>query len=297
MAYGFATTGDGDHMLKDGLIGAGIGGAIGGFGGDLFSGSSNGVSNVGNNLLVAANSKAAMVSTWGAKALGTGGQQLTVNPINNSYVKNTTSSNSIFQNVSNVEWNGLYKSDLINYYKSTYHTEPTAKQLGDEYEKIFYDWESPRPVDFKMNDKRWEDAQGRNTVPDMTAMAYYQEFEDGTPVGPPNLVPEGSAYEVKAGNKGIYLSSNDAQIKGHLDNMAARFKKEIAKGFEPQFTLVTVQGVPYSEGIHKYASDRHINFTHLTGLYRIVNGRWEFRFINSMQRFWYGLKRAFKGSL
>ena len=29
----------------------------------------------------------------------------------------------------------------------------------------------------------------------------------------------GSAYEVKAKNKGLYLSSNTYQVKGHIDNL------------------------------------------------------------------------------
>lgn len=66
-------------------------------------------------------------------------------------------------------------------------------------------------------------------------------------------------------------------------------------GFKPQFVLITTADPGYSFGIHSYASKKKIDFYHYAGQYRIVNGRWEFRFVKHFfRKLSYAIKKAIK---
>ena len=188
-------------------------------------------------------------------------------------------------------WKDFYKTDLKRYYKEEYGTDGSENDLGTAFEDIFYNYMISEHTNgeimhnFRRNNTLWDDAHDRNTVPDFSADAIYAKTILGIPYGPIYPVIGGSEYELKQSkNRGIYLSSNNYQIKGHLDNMAARFRNEIANGFRPDFTLITTADVFFSLTIGKYAASRNIDYYHRSAQYRLVNGVWKFRFIGIFRR-------------
>ncbi|MDE1191737.1 MAG: RHS repeat-associated core domain-containing protein [Arachidicoccus sp.] len=85
MAYGFFHNNDGGSMLKDGLIGAAIGAAAGGFSGDLFGGAGGAGNASISNVLNAVNSKAANIASIAVHA-ASGAAQMTGNfGVDNAY--------------------------------------------------------------------------------------------------------------------------------------------------------------------------------------------------------------------
>jgi hypothetical protein len=181
-------------------------------------------------------------------------------------------------------WHNFYKKDLITYANSTgYCTTCTENQLGTLFEDIFLNYMTEEhgggaaAHNFRRNNTLWDDDNDRNTVPDFTADAGYTKTWLWIPYKFIR-VPEGSAFELKQSKRrGIYLSSNDYQIKGHINNLAARFSTQIADGFQPTFTLVTTYDVSWSPSISAYAAERNIQYFHRKLEYKIVNGVWKFR--------------------
>lgn len=97
-------------------------------------------------------------------------------------------------------------------------------------------------------------------------------------------VVEASAWEIKQNNgKGIYLSSNNSQIKGYILNLAAKHGKDIATGnYHPMLTLITTFDVNYSPGILGFATFNRVQYTHYRSIYRMVNGKYQFKFVNAL---------------
>jgi RHS repeat-associated protein len=160
------------------------------------------------------------------------------------------------------------------------HCNPCSEnQLGDLFEMIFGDYvngmypERSKLFGFKKNSEKFSDADDRNTVPDFTSNTI--DSYDGA------TVPNSAIYEVKQKNR-VYLSTDEGQIKGHIDNLAAKHASRMARGFTPEFTLVTVGGVKYSKGIAKYAASKGIAYTHMTIQYsESSSGQWNFRFVTA----------------
>lgn len=86
---------------------------------------------------------------------------------------------------------------------------------------------------------------------------------------------------MKQKNGSVYLSSNNKQIKGHIDNLAAKHRSDIANGFKPDFTLITTFDASFSSKTLKYASEAKVYFQHRKAQYKIVNGNYKFRFVNA----------------
>jgi len=91
---------------------------------------------------------------------------------------------------------------------------------------------------------------------------------------------------------GLYLSSNDGQIRGHIDNLRARFNAEYRHpGFRAILVLVTTADVVPSPGMKKYAENnvRSVVFSHIHAEYAEVrkpNGKvvWYFRFVKKVSK-------------
>jgi RHS repeat-associated core domain len=186
-------------------------------------------------------------------------------------------------------WKSFRKSDLRNYYILTHNSQPTENDLGIFFEDIFYNYmleTEPYALkihNFRRNYTLWDDANDRNTIPDFVSDAAYYEYIVGIPVKF-NYVHEGSAWEAKQSkNRGVYLSSYNYQIKGHIDNLAARFKKQIAEGFWPTFTLITTADVIWSPKTLIYAAFKHIEYEQRIMQYKITNGKWEFRSVGILE--------------
>ncbi len=181
----------------------------------------------------------------------------------------------------------FYKSDLITYTQSK-GISPTENNLGEQFENIFEEYlTSSFPVQTKaMNFRRagkvWTEGTGRNSKPDFISDDFYDQVADCW-ICPERIkrVSEGSGYEVKQNNRrGIYLSSNDAQIKGHIDNLAAKHSADIATGnYNPSLTLITTYDVSWSPSITRYAGSRNVQYTHRRAMYKMVNGKYQFKFV------------------
>jgi len=80
-------------------------------------------------------------------------------------------------------------------------------------------------------------------------------------------------FEVKQMSRGLYLSSNEWQLQGHIDNLAAKFRDLIKRGYYPILHVVTTADVRFSPRIEKYANDRNVGYSHWAMNYRIVTGK------------------------
>lgn len=185
------------------------------------------------------------------------------------------------------DWQDLYKSDLIVYSRLRgLCVICTDNKMGYIFEDIFEGFMATKfaahLMDFsKYTGPKWSFG-GRNTVPDFTATNGYTEFFSRRPV----FVRHGSIYEVKNKWGGLYLSSNSGQVRGHINNLAARHRFHLNATrltinrfiWSPDLTLVTTRDTPYSPTIFAYAARRRIAYYHVTAEFKIVNGNWSFRF-------------------
>ena len=176
-------------------------------------------------------------------------------------------------------WQSLYKSDLSTYYSATNSGRTgDANQLGAAFEAIFGRVVQQTPVLIPFNINRYNGppftGNGRNTVPDFIGNGIYLPAAQ-----PPQFIAGGNWFELKAKNGGLYLSSNQYQVKGHIDNLASEFRNRIAtSGFRPTLWLVTTADVRYSQAISNYALGQQVVYGHAYLEYRIVNSSYEFRF-------------------
>jgi RHS repeat-associated protein len=183
-------------------------------------------------------------------------------------------------------WKGFYKKDLIAYAQATGKcTTCSENQLGEIFEEIFEAYmEDEHPVGDKLHNFRraqnlLTDANDRNTKPDFVADDYYNAA--AWPFPPLIIkVAEGSIYEVKQNNgRGIYLSSNTGQLKGHIDNQVAKTIGHKSRGYVgPNITLITTADVKYSWSNYFYAAMLGANFWHRSAMFKIVDGKYKFEF-------------------
>ncbi|WP_425556397.1 DUF6443 domain-containing protein [Hymenobacter saemangeumensis] len=170
-------------------------------------------------------------------------------------------------------WHSLSKSDLSTYYSSTHNGQVgDANQLGATFEGIFGRLASHLKV--LPYTGRPFTGTGRNTVPDFRGPAGYWPKR-----GIPRVVPNGAWYELKAKNGALYLSSNQYQIKGHIDNLSLQFSRQIqTSNFRPVLWLVTTADVKYSASIASHALGKNVSYGHAHIEYRIVNNTYQFKF-------------------
>ena len=189
-------------------------------------------------------------------------------------------------------WQPLYKSDLIDIYKEKFHKDPTENELGTYFEDQLEKVVTKRNVgnlgmNMKRNSEKYTDADDRNTVPDFVgdAVTGYKNSS--------KRIPGGSIIEVKQKKGGLYLSSNDYQIKGHIDNLRKRMSRAINnnRGFSPKMALVTTADVSASPKMYKYALSENIEFVHIHAeFYREVtnDGKivFHFRFVKHVTKYY-----------
>ena len=290
---GWAATGIFQGMSQAGIMatttlgGAIIGGVVDYLtGGDGFTGAALGAGiGLGSNFASAFKWKG-VVNVLGkvAPSIAVQGANLASGAFDNG----TTNPYASFASVGGSdEWKPFYKSDLITYTQSK-GISPTENNLGEQFENIFEEtMTSNFPVQtklmrFRRAGKVWTEGTGRNSKPDFVSDDFYDQNDDCW-VCPAKMkwVIEGSGYEVKQNSgRGIYLSSNDAQIRGHIDNLAAKHAADIATGnFKPSLTLITTYDVSWSPSITRYAGFQKVQYTHRRAMYRIVNGKYQFKFV------------------
>ncbi|MFT3748129.1 MAG: DUF6443 domain-containing protein [Agriterribacter sp.] len=184
------------------------------------------------------------------------------------------------------DWKPLYKEDLKRYYKDKYGTGGSENDLGSEFENIYEDYIDANPVlEYVTNIKRYNGPPfkggDRNSKPDFVGDSYII----GEQI---KILKYTDWFELKQKNGGLYLSSNDDQIKGHIDNLrraAQHLYIQYARlHFQAKFYLITTADVGGSISMSRYARSQKVFFEHTHAEYRIFKGKWQFRFIKLVSR-------------
>ena len=179
-------------------------------------------------------------------------------------------------------WSDFRKADLRLYSQQNGTCFPCDENdLGSSFERLFFatSWRNEPGMSaimkLRYNVDTWKNGGIRNTRPDFVGdrsilvglfpIRYKQ-------------VREGNAFEVKQKNGGVYLSTSVNQIKGHIQNLAARHSGVKQLGFHPMFQLVTTSDVKYSTSIAAFARSLGVKYQHRYAQFRIRNGSWQFRF-------------------
>ena len=121
-----------------------------------------------------------------------------------------------------------------------------CKRIGRFYYHYFFVCPHFNIPDYFADHFQGIEGTGRNPKPDFVSDDFYDENDDCW-ICPKKIkwVIEGSGYEVKQNNgKGNYLSSNDRQIRGYIDNLAVKHAADIATGnYNPSLNLMTTYDV------------------------------------------------------
>jgi len=184
----------------------------------------------------------------------------------------------------NTSWALLYKKDLNVYFYTNNGRNGTSNELGTLFEDLFEQsipngyWDAFNTV---ANIDLFVGSGSRNTIPDFIADVYYMKRLMRFPYASPERVPGGAWLELKAKGGGLYLSSNQGQVTGHILNLAVEQSNNISTkpGYNPLLMLITTADVPYSRSIASFANSKKVSYAHFYAEYRIVNNVYEFRFI------------------
>jgi hypothetical protein len=181
---------------------------------------------------------------------------------------------------SSSSWKPLYKSDLQSYVGSS-----DENVLGKRFEKLFEAFSTTdllmRTSNVRPNGNSDVFKGGfRNTAPDFVGDAYVTVKKG--PVTTNTTIRGADWYELKQKSGGLYLSSNEDQIAGHIDNIRNNtdyaYRKYGRLGYQSKLYVVTTADVKYSEAIYERAFKNNVLYEHLHAEYRKVNNNWQFRF-------------------
>lgn len=166
----------------------------------------------------------------------------------------------------------LDKKTFIDHYKKSFCQECTEGQLqskaGLYFESQFAAYAKAITAS-KFNFRKGTKLYGpRNTVPDFIA-DFIREYDNGRA---PTTVSGAVAYEVKAKEGTLYLSTNTNQIKGHIDNLSSKFRFMKSYG-QPALTLVTTSDVSLSKSLIEYAISKGVKLMQVKSYYTMVNGQ------------------------
>lgn len=195
------------------------------------------------------------------------------------YTVSTGATNQYVQFASNVKWQPLYKKDLIAYAGST-----DDNVLGATFERLFGAFALTDPLMRSSNVRPHGIGKFtggfRNTAPDFVGDAFVSEKKGKIRVN--TTIKGADWYELKQKTGGLYLSSNEDQIAGHIDNMRNSadyaYKKYGRLGYQSKLYIVTTADVKYSDDIYERAYKNNVLYEHIHAEFRIVNNKWEFRF-------------------
>ncbi|MBX9784358.1 MAG: hypothetical protein K2X48_13795 [Chitinophagaceae bacterium] len=177
------------------------------------------------------------------------------------------------------DWKPLYKSDLQRYVGST-----DENTLGTEFERLFAMFSLTDPLmrasNVRPNGRNIFTGGFRNTAPDFVGDAYVSEKKGRVRIN--TTIKGADWYELKQKTGGLYLSSNEDQIAGHIDNMRNSadyaYRKYGKLGYQSKLYVVTTADVKYSQAIYELAFKNNVLYEHIHAEYRIVNNKWQFRF-------------------
>jgi hypothetical protein len=184
-------------------------------------------------------------------------------------------------------WKPLYKADLQLYFREKNNeVPPTENQLGDLFMDLFEDYVDEKPfLKHETNVRRYGGPKftggDRNTVPDFIG--------DVLVVGKKTTRVKGSDwFELKQKGGGLYLSSDEGQIRGHIDNIKRNSEDMYVKygrlGYQSKFWVITTADVKFSPGISTQARLNNVAYEHVHAEYRIVKNKWQFRFKKIVSR-------------
>lgn len=207
--------------------------------------------------------------------------QLQTNGVGNASQSSSASAgpeNLTNNDSNNNDWQPLYKADLIRYVGSS-----DENLLGITFEKLFAKFSLTDPLMRATNVSPYEGkftGGFRNTVPDFVGEAYVDEIKGGVKVT--TIIKGADWYELKQKSGGLYLSSNEDQIAGHIDNIRNStdyaYRKFGRLGYQSKLYIVTTADVKYSEDIYERAFKHSVLYEHIHAEYKIVNNIWHFRF-------------------
>jgi hypothetical protein len=255
--------------------------------GGIVAGASSGF--IGHSLRLFGNAVGNAVNSFTKSSLipGNGGLRNGVVSINNDEPKKIP-----------ITWEPLTKNILKNEVARVWRSGqlPTENDYGRVFETWYENWVIENGYSFgdaniHKNNYVMETDLIRNTSPDFFGDEQVYLFSGRTMFGFPKSkkinVDNAHAYELKAKGGGLYLSSNQSQMKGHIDNMANIFASLVGlyskAAFYPKVTLVTTSDVKYSPGIASYAAARQVVYEHIIAEYRYgENGNFEIRFTRSI---------------
>jgi RHS repeat-associated protein len=184
-------------------------------------------------------------------------------------------------------WNPLYKSDLKLFYKQKYGNDGTENELGSEFENIFDDYikNTLTSIFYKYETKVRKyigpkfTGNGRNTVPDFIGDVLLIRKK-----GEPIRIKGSDFFELKQKSGGLYLSSNEDQVRGHIDNLRSStdyaYKKYSNVKYQSKLWVITTADVKFSPNIEQHAFIRNVKYQHIHAEYKynISSGSWDFRF-------------------
>jgi hypothetical protein len=166
----------------------------------------------------------------------------------------------------------LTKSVLLQYVKENYCEDCSSGKLqqvtGQFFERQFEAFASgvtPSKFKFRKGTKLYGP---RNTVPDFIA-DFIREYKSGRA---PTRVQGAVAYEVKAMNGSLYLSSNTNQLMGHIDNLSDKFRFMSSYG-KPHLTLATTYDVNIGTSVTNRAAEKGVGLNQVVSYYTMVNNQ------------------------
>lgn len=185
------------------------------------------------------------------------------------------------------DWKPLYKSDLQLYFREKNNeAPPTENELGNLFMDLFGDYVKEKPfLTYEKNVRRYGGPKftggDRNTVPDFIGDVLF--------IGKKITRIKGSDwFELKQKGGGLYLSSDEGQIRGHIDNLRRdseyAYEKYGEWGYQSKLWVVTTADVRFSPGISNQARLNNVAYAHIHAEYRIVKNVWQFRFEKIISR-------------
>jgi hypothetical protein len=189
---------------------------------------------------------------------------------------------------SDIGWTSLYKDDLKRYYKEVHGREGTENELGNEFEFEFENWVNQdiiRRLETRI--RRYpgptvNTGGDRNTKPDFVGDALIHSGKTK------RRLQMADWWELKQKNGGLYLSSDEGQLRGHIDNLRRSTGNFYARygrlGFRAKMYVATTADVKFSPSASRHAKDNKVLYEHVHAEYRIVNGSWQFRFTKTISR-------------
>jgi hypothetical protein len=217
-------------------------------------------------------SGAAAVYNWDTGKYMDGNKEVSFDQAMASHGLNSDGSENREETTTSAEAKPLTKSILLEYVKENYCKDCSSGKLqqvtGEFFEKQFEAFArgvTPSKFRFRKGTKLYGP---RNTVPDFIA-DFIREYKNGRA---PTRVQGAVAYEVKAMNGSLYLSSNTNQLMGHIDNLSSKFRFMKSYG-NPHLTLATTYDVSIGTSVTNRAAEKGVGLNQVVSYYTMVNNQ------------------------